>query len=263
MKLLFALAITNDNAAAAEKFLDYVRGYSGKQGHLVLGIVSNVHEEMKSRVRISAELAFDKVHEVALLPLADVSAQKTTKFNSLFSQIAAHINNCFTWPFLWLDAHCTPARPGWREQLFSAYSNQPYPYLGTRMKMKPMKPELPEIFFMAEVGIYPHNTSDAMFTQKGSNVPVHIESGARMIEKLGTTKIIQQGTIKTEGDLISVRDDAVLVCGDVAGLLRPVMMAEAAAQVEPVEVSEPVKVNFKQKPDPLVNRLAANLNGRR
>ncbi len=264
MKLLIALAITSDNAAAAEKLIDYIRGLSGKRGHLVLAMMSNVHDENKARIRISAELAFDAVHEVGILPLADSMAPKSAQFNNVFNQVAKHIAKTFQWPFLWLDVNCTPAHPHWMTKLSDAYDAQPHPFFGSRMLMKLKGPEPKDLYFMAEVGIYPANAENTMIHQVASVTPINVENAARVLEKLGMTKMIQQANISSEGDLISVRDDAVLVTGDKAGLLRAQVMANAISSSKVImgpvfsdPDPEPVKVHVA--PDPLIDRLTNGL----
>jgi hypothetical protein len=267
MKLLFALAITNEDAAASEKLLDYLRALSGKSGHLVLAMMSDVHDEMKSRIRISAELAFDSVHEVAINPLADRNASKATQFNSIFRQTALHISKSFHWPFMWIDSGCTPTRPDWKSELARLYEDQPRTYLGTRMRLKSKVESSPDLFFMAYVGIYPSNASQSMLIPVDSPTPLNIASAAQVMDRMTATKAIQQAMIATEGDLLSVRDDAVVVTGDRQGLLRAIKAWDQPnryALQEEIQESEPVKIKVAT-PDPLVSRLANGIktNGAR
>jgi hypothetical protein len=261
MKLLFVLAVTNDDSANAEKFLDFIRALSGKRGHLLLAFMSDVHDEMKSRIRISATLAFDEVHEMVINPLADRNAPPSTQGNNQFRQVARHIADTFNWPFLWMTSQCTPTSPTWRELLATAYDGQPLPYFGNRMKWKPKNPpDSPEVFFMARVGIYPHDSSNSIMSPQESPIPIEMVSAKSVNPKLSHTKLFQQCKIESEGDLISVRDDAIFVAGDKHGLLRPIALERRLeVGVLPIcdsDKSQPVKITRHLEPDHLVNLLA-------
>jgi hypothetical protein len=272
MKLLFVITLTNDDAEAVEKLLDYIRAISGKQGRLVLGILSDVHEEMKSRVRISAGLAFDHVYEVPVNPLADRGALPTTKENNLFRQMARYLSENFHWPFLWLTSQCTPTAPDWRQMLSEAYENQPHSYFGNRMKIKPkVPPDAPEIFFMAKVGIYPSNASDQVTSPVDNPMPIEIASGRTINPRLGICKQIHQVNINGESDLISIREEALLVTGDKLGLLRAQVKAELAKpKVVHLETMEdrpdlrseiiPITQIDNAEPDPLVKALVNGIH---
>lgn len=253
MKLLFALVVTNDDAASAEKFLDFVRTYSGKRGHLLLAILSDVHDEMKARIRVSATLAFDVVHEMTVNPLADRNAPASAQSNNHFRQVARHVSESFHWPFLWLTSNCTPTSPQWRQRIVEQYENQPCLFFGNRMRWKPKGPDAKDVFFMARVGIYPPNTSSIMLSPADSPVPIEIASAATVIGRLGATKAFQQANIADEGDLLSVREDALLVSGDTNGLLRAQVVLKG-------EKPEPIRIQVdEQKPDPLIEKLTPAL----
>lgn len=258
MKLLFALAVTNDDSDKVEKFLDFVRTISGRKGHLLLAFMSDVHDEMKARVRISAELSFEVVHEIAINPFADRSAPPTVQANSQFRQVAQHVANVFHWPFVWLEWHVTPKACEWRELLSEAYEAQPYGFFGSRMRIKPKTAEAKEIFFMGKVGIYPATANSLMLSPPDSPVPLEIASSNLVISRMGVTKLIQQANIASEGDLLSVRDDAILISGDRSGLLK-------AQQLDSAEELEHMRTRINETPpDPLISRLATNIqNGAR
>jgi len=254
MNLLTTIAVSNHDAVHAERLLDFIHHQSGRQGHLLLGIQSNVHDEMKSRIKISAGLAFHTVHEIELRPLADNAAPKTAQANNSFRQMAEYINQRVKWPWLWLEADCTPAIPDWRAKLAAAYHDQPMHYFGTRMKIKPKSGNSAEIFFMARVGIYPANAfTDLMPSELF--VPIEIASAKMIQPKLGTTKLFQAINIATEADLISVREDAILVHGDKHGyFLKSINLEE----VKP----EPVNITVTEAPKPrLSRRMVREMNG--
>jgi len=235
MKLLFTLAVSNHDSARAEKLLDFIHHHGGKLGHLVLGLLSDVHDEMKARLRISASLAFEVVHEVELRPLTDRQAPKSVQANNMFRQMAVHIQTVFAWPFLWMEADCTPTVKDWRERLWSAFDAQPMAFLGNKLRLKPKKDGDSELLFMGRVGIYPRDAHSKMMISSDNPVPVEILAGKYVLPQMAITKLIQLANIQSEGDLIKVRDDAILVHGDKKDFLLQ-QLCDAAPKAEPVKI---------------------------
>lgn len=241
MKLLFAIAISSHDAERAERLLDFIHHHSGRRGHLVLGLMSEVHDEMKARIRISASLAFEVVHEVALRPFGDRSAPRQQHCNNAFRQMAAHIQSTFSWPWMWLEADCSPMIVEWRLKLWEAYDSQPMEFFGNRMRINPKKEGESEFYFMARVGIYPRDAYTKMtLAGSDSNAPFEIASGKSVVARMTATKLIQHVTIKTDADLLKLRDDAILIHGDKANLLLD------PAQLMGTPIPEPVKMNFQE-----------------
>lgn len=261
MKILFALAVSNEDSARAEKLLDFIHHYSGKGGQLVLGLLSDLHAEMKSRLRISAGLAFDVVHEFEIRPVSQSGALPSAKTNNAFRQMATHIESTFAWPFLWLESDCTPTATNWRERIAAAYCEQPFPFFGNRMRINPRKEGDIETFFMARVGVYPPNASTKMVLPTDNPIPMEIISGNVTSRRMGITKLLQPLSINTEADLLKVRDDAVLIQGDKGSFLLNQVSDEAPrperVKVEvipvketPVVLPEPITL---PEPEPLVS----------
>ena len=288
MNLLFAIAFHAGDAPQTEKLLDFIYRQSGRitQGHVLLAAASDVHAEMRTRIKISAEMAFETVHELEVRPLADAQATKNLKLNSAFRQTAQHVADCFKWPFLWMEPDCVPTHANWRRLLWLAYQAQPKPYFGSRMKV--LNEGRADTFFMARNGIYDNRAVFEIFTAEPFKWSFDIVSGETIIPKFTPTKLIQQALIVTEDDLSKVNADAILVHGDKNGhLMRkigtpsgpPVEMPVTPPTVEPTHVavqpdvtpiSEPIAVTpakrgrgrpSKAEMAARVSRVEATLNG--
>lgn len=254
MKLLFAIAISNHDSALAEKLLDHIHHACGRKGTLLLAFHANLHDEMKSRLRISANLAFESVIEMAIRPLADINAPKVPQTNNVFRQVAEYVRGAFNWPFMWLEADCTPVVPDWREKIAATYFDQPFKFFGTQMKMNPRTENAPEIFFMARVGIYPPDVAGDLIPSE-LFVPIEISSGKTIQPRMGKTKIFQNLNIKSDDDLISVRDDAILIHGDKGSFLL-----NSLKEQEPI--AEPVKIEVETPVVPrMTRRMMREMNG--
>ena len=216
MKTLIALGFCADNAVQAEKLLDYLHhSYSGIHNAILLAASADVHGELRERIKISAGLAFKRVYEMELNPMADPQSAKFIQINNAFRQTSEYIYKNFVWPFLWLEPDCVPVYGGALIDLAKQYDEQPKGYFGTQMKILNEAKE--ERFFMARVGFYPNNAHAQIFTPEIQRGPFEIAAGDSIHPRMTATKAIQQTSILTETDLSKVRPDALLVHGDKHG----------------------------------------------
>ena len=218
MKLLITLPIWTDNAARAEQLLDFIGQLDPKpQGHVLLALHSGVHQEMRERIKISAEIAFEGVHILEIRPLANPTAPKPQHINKTFAQVATAVHTGYKWPFLWLEPDCTPLSAGWLAKLAAAYENQPKPFMGNRMKIAGDK-DKPEYYFMSRVGIYPNNAVEVIFDDERQTF-FEIAVGQTIVPKLGSTKLLQPLQVLLPEDLGKIRPDAILLHGDKNGIV--------------------------------------------
>lgn len=258
MKLLFVIPVCNHDAQQAEKLLDFIHHHCGRKGELLLAMHADTHAEMKARLRISAALAFDTVRELEIRRLAGQNQPKFAQTNNMFRQVATHLDATSKHPFLWLEADCTPTTHDWRERLWQAYDEQSYPFFGSRMRMKGKGETPQDIHFMARVGIYPANAVSRISLEQ--NAPYEIASTQFQVA-MGQTKLIQQCTIKSESDLISVREDAILVHGDKERHLLKQVESRPNGTPVAIKVTEGVESPRELTPVPeLVAKLAKNVS---
>lgn len=201
-----------------EQNLDFIFAQNDRQqikAHILLVNHPKVDAEMKARIKISAELAFEGVHELELRPLSDDRAPKWREINNAFTQAATHISKAFRWPFFWMEPDTIPTKLGWFSRLALEYGSQPKHYFGSRMKIE--TPGKPDAFIMARNSVYPVN---AILDITPQEAPFEISSAANVIPKFTMSKLIQQTVINGDTDLAKVREDAILVHGDKSGALR-------------------------------------------
>ncbi len=236
--ILICLPYWTDNCAAAEQLLEFVFSQNDRQqinGHILLIAPPTVPEDMKARIKISAELAFSGVHTLDLRPLADPVAPKWKAINNVFTQTADHISKSFRWPFLWFEPDTVPTMQNWLPKLVAAYGQQPKTYMGPMLKIATAGK--PDAFIMARCAVYPVN---AIQHSPIADAPYEVTSAVNVLPKLTTTKLIQHTLILNEDDLAKVRPDAVLVHGDKNGFLRRQLEVSFSLKQEE---QEPVKLN--------------------
>jgi len=217
MNLIFALTVSNQNSAQAEKLLDFIFHNGGKEGFLAIGLYTDLHDEMKSRIRISANLAFDTVEEFEVRPLAEATPLLPAISNNAFRQASKHIENVYHWPFMWLESDCVPTASDWRKKIATGYHNQPKHFFGSRMMVQPKDATKAPLYFMARVGVYPNNAASRLALNQ--EMFYEIASGPAVAPRLTSSKLFQQVQILTEADIANVRSDAILVHGDKHGIL--------------------------------------------
>jgi hypothetical protein len=182
MSLLIVIPFNASQAESAEKLCDFIYFISGKQqqGHCLLVASSDVHDEMKLKVKLAAEVAFENVNLAV------------TRANP-FSETVKLVSQNYKSPWLWLEPDCVPLKVGWIGALQEAYDNQPKKYMGAYYKNEAGQ------LFMARPAVY----------------PAYAESDHGDISDVTTystkCRLIQIG--KYEG-VTKLRPDAVLFCSD-------------------------------------------------
>ncbi len=236
--ILITIPIWQDNAAQAEQMLEFIFAQNDRaqiNGHCLLVMPPTVPEDMKARIKISAELAFSGVHMLDLRPLSDPVAPKWKCINSVFTQTADHIYKSFRWPWFLMEPDTVPTARGWLPRLVMAYGQQPKSYLGPMLKIATAGK--PDAFIMARCAVYPVN---AIQNSPIADAPYEVTSAVHVLPKLTTTKIIQHTLILNEEDLAKVRPDAVLIHGDKNGFLRRQLEVSFSLKQEE---QEPVNLN--------------------
>jgi hypothetical protein len=243
--IIIALAYHQENAPQCEKLLDFIYKLNDRRqtGHIVLANDSAVHAENKNRIKISAELAFEGVHQLDIRPLADINANKILRVNNAFRQVAQFIEDGFHWPFLWLEPDCTPVDKEWFAKLCFEYVTQPRSYMGSRMRVAVKEGD--GQMFMARTSIYPANTASQLPKGVDIKAPFEIMSGPVVVPKMAITKKIQQLVIKSQDDISKVRPDAILVHGDKNQILMNTQEIPKTITVDSgeTEIPKPVVVS--------------------
>ena len=261
MNLIVAIAYHAGNAAQTEKLLDHIYRLNDRAavGHVLLAAYPDVHAEMKKRIAISAELAFEGVHTLDLRPLADPQSTKLVHVRAAFRQVAQYVEEGFSWPFLWLEPDSVPTDRDWFARLRNEFFQQPKLYMGSHLKA--MNADKTSMLFMGRVGIYAQNVASTIAAILEIPGPLELLIAPTILPRFTATKLIQQVVIMNEGDLSKVRPGVVLVHGDKNGhllaatekLLTPMQIPVSAPEPisEPVEIATSTKKRATRQPQPL------------
>lgn len=230
MQIISVIPFHSEDAAKAERLCDLIFWLSQRErsGHALLVAAPDVHAELKMKVRLSAETAFESVD---LLEVKSVPTQsKTAKINKMFLESARHVSQSYRWPWLFLEPDCVPLSSTWRFDLLSAYSNQPKPYMGPHMKAGTGDNE---IVFMSRVAIYPPDAFGQLESFCIGPGPFERVSAKATIPRSYKTRIIQQGVFRSsEAEMTPLREDAILFHGDKSGTLVEKVIEVASTKID-------------------------------
>lgn len=211
-KLLIVLAVSANDGPLAERLLDFIHKLNGKKqvGHLLIVANSDLHAELRTRIRITAELAFESVTETIAPAVAKENAHhKVRQMNNLFRHAAQTVQTHFRWPWFWLEPDCVPVKTDWLERLASAYESQPKKYVGLVSGEKP---------FMARCGVYYPAASYEVDKLCLTDVPFPVATADKVVPSATRSDLIQYLKIESVEDLAKISEKAVVVHGDKAGV---------------------------------------------
>lgn len=220
MNLPLTIGINADNAARAEAAIDWIYQLASrtKQNHVLLAFDSDCSPEQRSKIKITADLAFLTVQEFIAPALPDERRQsELARRNALFLAAAEHCQKCFRTAWVWLEANCTPTNPGWLENLTEVYHEQPYRYLGVHLKPTADSNER----FLHRVAIYHMGCFNdiAKACSDRPDVPCEVAAGMNLVVRSSKTRLIQPLKIVDETSFSQVWPEAQIVVGDDAGAL--------------------------------------------
>jgi len=211
-KLLIVIPYCGNDAALAERNLDHIYKLKGKKanGHALLVVSPDVHEEQRIKVRVTAELAFESVMET-VAPTVDpkLANNKFYQMNNLFRHAAATAQSHYRWPWLWLEPDCVPVNVNWIYLLATEHEANPKKYTGMISGDKK---------FMARCGIYYAGASHELRALCEGDAPFAIATASKVVPSATHTELIQYLKIETVDDLKKISDKAVIVHGDKLGI---------------------------------------------
>ncbi len=215
MTLLIVIPTCTDDSPIAERLLDWIYQVNFKQahGHVLLAFANDVHAEMRAKLRICAELAFEGVSEFQAKPCGKgLKATKVENCNDMLQQTAQYVAHGFRWPWFCLEPDAVPLVPDWIEQLSKAYSDQPKKFMGPHMRRKVQNGEE---LFLGRTSVYP-TSAFSEFKDYKSPMPIEWEAGRNIIPRSTKTRLIQQGVFD---ESTVIRPDAVVFHSDKTGAL--------------------------------------------
>lgn len=189
MNILLVTGFTTADWHRAEALFDWHRKLHDQMpsGHVLLVAAKDAHDELRTKLRIAAELAFETVREF------QVSATPQGKLpkEHIFREAALHIGQSLRWPWLWLEPDCVPLKRNWITRLEDAYEDQPARYMGTYFKVG-------QQIILPRVSVYPAVAINDFLAQR------------ELLPMSTKTRLIQYGLFSDSDDLSKVREDAVL-----------------------------------------------------
>ena len=122
-KLLIVMGCCTDDAARAERLLDFIFWQNNRKasGHALMVCSPDVHAELQNKLTIAGGLAFESFDiKVAKASNLEVDGGKPEQVNNLFRNAAAFALRNYTWPWLWMEPDCVPLAAGWQRKLYRA-----------------------------------------------------------------------------------------------------------------------------------------------
>jgi hypothetical protein len=216
--LLIVIPFHAGDAAQAEYLCDYIYALHGHKpiGHALLVADDTVHEEMRAKVKIAAEVAFETVDLMVSPPFDRIG--KPERINRLFNFTAATIAAGYRLPWFWLEPDCVPLTKTWLVDLSMSYHSQPKRYLGAHLKTKTKDDK--EVILLSRIACYPPNAHAELEPYCGNtNVTFNLVAAKTLVDRSNKTKLIQHFSYNHETDQDKIRPDAALLHSDKAGSL--------------------------------------------
>jgi hypothetical protein len=153
--LICLLPYCQKDAAQAERLLSWIAELDRHVPHpCVLVADDAVDRETKVKLNGMAKDVFSFAETIIVKAPAVVGENYHVPAAAMFSAGARQVQECYKWPFLWLEPDCVPLKPGWMSQMAEAYAESPKRFMGAMIELD--QPGVPKVH-MAGVGIYPNN----------------------------------------------------------------------------------------------------------
>jgi len=223
-ELLIVLPFCANDGVIAEHLCDYIflLNKRVKKYHALLVADSDTHGEMREKVKIAAEVAFESV-ELIQAPVV-VSPDKNLRINRTFMAAAEHIAKAYRMPWFWMEPDCVPLAKNWFDKITDKYFDQPKRYAGSFFLTKDAAGK--DAFMMARVSCYPTNAIDDLKSFLSIQSPFHVTSGLAITPRATKTRLVQEAPVKDE--YFNPMEGVVMVHGD----KHSILLAKLREQLE-------------------------------
>lgn len=152
-KLIVVLSYCNKDHESATRLLNWIKELDGHVDHALLLVADNaVRMETKKALDALGKSVFTHSETILVNAPAPVGDNYHAPAAMMFLKATGHIEQCYRWPFLWMEPDCVPLKHGWLDALAQAYEENPKEFMGSTMKTT--QEGLPSQVFFA-TAIYP------------------------------------------------------------------------------------------------------------
>lgn len=215
MNLTTVIPCHSEDAVRAEKLLDLILFLQNKEpeGHGVIVIAPDVQQEMRDKLRLTAELVFRTVEVLNINPKDLPQMERTPEVKSafvdaMFEQVARRMSKAYKDPWLWLEPDCVPLVRTWKDRLLVEYMDSPKRYCGVRLSYGEAKA-------LTMHCVFPADSLKDMEAAWAINIPFRFYA----FDLSSRSSLIQLETITSLDDVHKVSKSAVLLHGDKSGVL--------------------------------------------
>ncbi len=249
MKLLIAMPVCANDGPLAERALEFIYRLNAKRqvGHILLVANADLHAEMRQKIKVTADMAFESVTETVAVALPkDLANHKIKQMNNLFRHAAQTAQNSFRWPWLWLEPDCTPLKSDWIAQLAQAYDTQPRKYMGMVSKNANDK------LIMARCGVYYPGASYELDKLCQGESPFATACAEKIVESASNSSLVDYLPLEWEDDIAKISPRAVICHGDKQGLVAEnwsdpeAVRNEINAQIDADTLERYSKLSFEE-----------------
>jgi hypothetical protein len=205
--ILVVIPMCANDAILAEHLCDfiYLVNRREKEGHCLLAVAGDVHEELSSKVRLAATVAFESVEIVNGPKIVDPN--KNIHINRLVGVAAAHIAKSHRVPWLLLEPDAVPLKYGWLDDIAEAHYAQPKRYSGNWKKIV-----TPEQYFLNRIAVYPHDSAKDLELALAGPRPFNMAAGEIIVPKSTMSRYVDEAAAVDEN--YTPRAGAVLLHSD-------------------------------------------------
>lgn len=205
--ILVVIPFCTNDAILAEHLCDFIFLVNRRvrEGHCLLAIAGDVHDELSSKVRLAATVAFESVEIVNGPKLVDPN--KNIHINRVIGTAAAHIAKSHRVPWLLLEPDAVPLVHGWLEDIAEAHYAQPKRYSGNWKKIIN-----PEQYFLNRIAVYPHDAQRDLEIPFTGPKPFNMVAGEIIVPKSTMNRYVDEASAVDEN--YTPRAGAVLLHSD-------------------------------------------------
>lgn len=123
--MIIVIPYTREQTAQTERLVDFIFWLNGREklDACVLVAANDCHAEYVTKIRLSAEVAFNQVESISGDPAG------------LFNAAVDYADNNLKSSWLYLEPDNVPIKKNWQHELEIAYRSQPKKILGAHLKM--------------------------------------------------------------------------------------------------------------------------------